>query len=167
MRLPHPIRIGGSTVDRSSRIELTNMCLIYDDERVLVQEKRGLKEQYRGGLVFPGGHIEPEESLLASVIREVKAETGLTVRDLQPCGFKDWIKEDGTRYIVLLYKTNKFEGELKSSEEGRVFWLDRREIDSADLIWNMRELLQIFETDRFSEFFFKIQNGTYEGKLLG
>ena len=48
-------------MDRSSKIELTNMCLIYDDNRVLVQEKQGLKEKYKGGLVFPGGHVEPDE----------------------------------------------------------------------------------------------------------
>ena len=154
-------------MDRTSRIELTNMCLIYDENRILVQEKKGLKEKYRGGLVFPGGHIEADESLLDSVIREMKEETGLTVHNPVPCGFKDWIQEDGTRYIVLLYKTDQFEGELKSSEEGRVFWLDRSEIDNANLIWNMKELLQIFDTDSFSEFFFKIENGNYEGKLLG
>ena len=154
-------------MDRASKIELTNMCLIYDEKRILVQEKRGLNEKYNGGLVFPGGHVEPDESLLDSVIREMKEETGLTIHHPKPCGFKDWIQEDGTRYIVLLYKTDQFEGKLKSSEEGRVFWLDRSEIDSANLIWNMRELMQIFESDSFSEFFFKIQNGTYEGKLLG
>ena len=32
-------------MDRSSKIELTNMCLIYDENRVLVQEKQGLKEK--------------------------------------------------------------------------------------------------------------------------
>ena len=158
---------GGITVDISSKIELTNMCLIYDESRVLVQEKQGLKEKYKGGLVFPGGHVEPDESLLDSVIREIKEETGLTIHNPQPCGFKDWLLENGTRYIVLLYKTNQFHGELKSSKEGRVFWLDRSNIDSANLIWNMRELMQIFETDQFSEFFFRIQNGTYEGRLLG
>ena len=67
-------------MDRSSKIELTNMCLIYDDEHVLVQEKQGLKEKYKGGLVFPGGHVEANESLLDSVIREIKEETGLTIR---------------------------------------------------------------------------------------
>ena len=101
------------------------------------------------------------------MIREIEEETGLTIHNPQPCGFKDWILENGTRYIVLLYKTNQFHGELKSSKEGRVFWLDRSNIDSANLIWNMRELMQIFETNNFSEFFFRIQNGTYEGKLLG
>ena len=86
----------------------------------------------------------------------------------QPCGFKDWIQEDGTRYIVLLYKTDKFDGTLKSSDEGRVFWLERKDIDNANLIWNMKELLQIFETDQYTEFFFEYKDGKYlEGELLG
>ncbi len=97
----------------------------------------------------------------------MKEETGLTIFNPQPCGFKDWILEDGTRYIVLLYKTDQFEGELKNSDEGKVFWLDRNDIDKEKLIWNMRELLQIFETTNISEFFFIIENGTHGGKLLG
>ena len=90
------------------------------------------------------------------MIREIKEETGLIIKNPQPCGYKDWIQEDGTRYIVLLYKTNQYEGEIKSSDEGRVFWLDRKDIPTANLIWNMRELLEIFETDEFSEFFFRV-----------
>ena len=154
-------------MSRKSEIELTNMCFIYDENRILVQEKIGTRHE--GGLVFPGGHVESGESLRDSMIREIKEETGLTIKNPQPCGFKDWIQEDGTRYIVLLYKTNLYEGELKSFEEGRVFWLDRKDVPNANLIWNMRELMQIFETDTYSEFFFKIQDGQMvgEGELLG
>lgn len=148
-------------MSRKSEIELTNMCLICDGNKVLVQEKVGTK-----GLVFPGGHVEEGESLLESVVREMKEETGLTIENPKVCGFKDWIQEDGTRYVVLLYKTHKFTGELKSSDEGRVFWIDRADIDSANLIWNMKELLEIFDTDLYSEFFFKIKDGKYKGKLL-
>ena len=136
-------------MSRKSEIELTNMCLICDGNKVLIQEKVGTK-----GLVFPGGHVEEGESLLESVVREMKEETGLTIENPKICGFKDWIQEDGTRYIVLLYKTDKFTGELKSSDEGRVFWIDRAEINSVNLIWNMKE------------FFFKIKNGKYKGELL-
>lgn len=148
-------------MSRKSEIELTNMCLICDGNKVLVQEKVGTK-----GLVFPGGHVEEGESLLESVVREMKEETGLTIENPKICGFKDWIQEDGTRYIVLLYKTHKFTGELKSSDEGRVFWIDRADIDSANLIWNMKELLEIFDTDLYSEFFFKIKDGKYKVELL-
>ena len=138
-------------MERKVKIELTNLCLIYDEERVLVQEKVGTG--YEKGLVFPGGHVEDGESLRDSVIREVKEETGLTISNPQPCGYKDWILKDGTRYLVLLYKTNQYTGEIKNSEEGRVFWLDRRDIPTANLIWNMKELMEIFETDKYSEFF--------------
>ena len=140
-------------MSRKTKVELTNMCLVYDEKKVLVQEKTGTK--YEGGLVFPGGHVEEGESLRDSVIREIREETGLVIKNPQPCGFRDWILEDGTRYIVLLYKTDQFEGELKNSREGEVFWLDRNDISSANLIWNMRELLEIFETDQYSEFFFQ------------
>ena len=148
-------------MSRKSEIELTNMCLICDGNKVLVQEKVGTR-----GLVFPGGHVEEGESLLESVVREMKEETGLTIENPKVCGFKDWIQEDGTRYIVMLYKTDKFTGELKSSDEGRVFWIDRADIDSVNLIWNMKELLEIFDTDLYSEFFFKIKDGKYKGELL-
>ena len=148
-------------MSRKSEIELTNMCLICDGNKVLVQEKAGTN-----GLVFPGGHVEEGESLLESVVREMKEETGLTIENPKICGFKDWIQEDGTRYIVLLYKTDKFTGELKFSDEGRVFWIDRAEINSVNLIWNMKELLEIFDTDLYSEFFFKIKDGKYKGELL-
>lgn len=140
-------------MSRKTKVELTNMCLVYDEKKVLVQEKTGTK--YEGGLVFPGGHVEEGESLRDSVTREIREETGLVIKNPQPCGFKDWILEDGTRYIVLLYKTDQFEGELKNSREGKVFWLDRNDISSANLIWNMRELLEKFETDQYSEFFFQ------------
>ena len=99
--------------------------------------------------------MEKDESLRDSVIREIREETGLTIRNPKLCGVKDWIEKDGTRYLVLLYKTNEFEGELQSSEEGGVFWLDRKEVPQANLIWNMRELLEIFDTDDYSEFFFR------------
>lgn len=55
------------------------MCLICDETRILVEEKCGTS--YSGGLVFPGGHVEKNESLQDSVIREMKEETGLTIKN--------------------------------------------------------------------------------------
>ncbi len=48
---------------------------------------------------------------------------GLTIQSPQLCGIKDWTESDGSRYMVLVffYKTDKFKGELKSSDEGKVF----------------------------------------------
>ena len=63
-------------MNRSTLVELTNMCMIYDNAgNVLVEEKIG--KNYRG-LIFPGGHVENRESVVDSMIREIKEETGLT-----------------------------------------------------------------------------------------
>lgn len=81
-------------MSRASLVELTNLCVICDGSRVLVQDKIGC------GVVFPGGHVEPGESMLASVIREMREETGLTIEHPTLCGIKDWMREDGTRFIA-------------------------------------------------------------------
>lgn len=149
-------------MDRTSRVELTNLCLIYDGDKLLVEDKHWNGHR---GITFPGGHVEPGEPLLQSVIREMKEETGLTISHPIPCGFKDWINDDGTRYLVLLYKTNQFSGELRASEEGRVFWVSREEFARMDVIWNMKELLQIMDSQEYSEFYWG--QGETLGTLLG
>ena len=106
-------------MNRSSAIELTNMCLIYDENRVLVQEKQGLKEKYKGGLVFPGGHVEPDESLLDSVIREIKEETGLEVERFLP-GFRKSITyspKPGVSKCVTFFIAIAKPGELRLQKE--------------------------------------------------
>lgn len=150
-------------MDRRTLVELTNLCMVYDGDRILVQEKVG--KDYKG-IIFPGGHIEEGESLRDSVIREVWEETGLTIENPIPCGFKNWIREDGTRYLVLLYKTDKFSGKLKDSEEGKVFWTTREEIKKCDVMWNMLELIEIIDSDEFSEFYYTKHNEEWVGEIL-
>jgi len=62
------------------RVELTNMCMICDGNRVLVQER---KNPNWPGVIFPGGHVEAGESFVDSVVREIKEELGLDVERLE------------------------------------------------------------------------------------
>ena len=77
------------------RVELTNMCMICDGTRVLVQDR---KNPNWPGITFPGGHVEQGESFVDSVIREVKEETGLDVTDLRLCGIKQYIPAENSTY---------------------------------------------------------------------
>lgn len=129
--------------------EFTNMCMICDGTRILVQDR---VNPSWSGVTFPGGHVELGESFVDSVIREVKEETGLEVANVHLCGIKQFIPKDGSyRYIVLLYKTSTFSGELKSSEEGRVFWIEREELKKYKLPHGFDSMLDIFENDDLSE----------------
>ena len=79
---------------------LTNMCMITDGDRVLVQDRA---DEGWPGIIFPGGHVEEGESIVDSVIREVSEETGLTVSDIRFCGIKQWTDEDDEGIIEHLF----------------------------------------------------------------
>ena len=140
---------------RTEVVTITNMCMIYDGSKVLVQEK--IDDDYRG-ITFPGGHVEKGESFTDAVIREVFEETGLQIFSPALCGIKDWSNDDGSRYMVLFYKTNKFEGQLSSSDEGKVYWLELDEMKKAKLAGGMDKMLEVFLDENISEYFFYKEN---------
>ena len=139
---------------------LTNMCMIYDGNQILVQDR---KNPDWPGITFPGGHVEPRESFVDSVIREVKEETGLDITNVQLCGIKQFTQEDGKyRYIVLLYKTNIFSGELKSSEEGQIFWIEKDKLKDYILADGFETMLEIFENDNLSENYWWVEQDDWK-----
>ena len=129
--------------------ELCNMCMVTDPEgRVLVQERLPKPSNPWSGLTFPGGHVEPGETVVASVIREVQEETGLTVSNLQNCGYIQWydpVKQ--SQYFVFLFKTSTYTGGLKGSAEGKVKWMTLDEMLSGKLAPNMKQYLAVFQNE--------------------
>lgn len=139
-------------MNRKTPVELTNMCMIYDDQgNVLVEEKLVHNSK---GLIFPDGHVESNESVAESMIREIKEETGLTISNLQFCGIKDWIEFDGSRYMVFLYKTSTYSGSIQSSSEGEIFWMPLEELKAKETLWHLDMMLEIFEGNGVSELYF-------------
>ena len=46
---------------REEMCVLTNMCMVYDGNQILVQDRMNPDWP---GITFPGGHIEPKESFV-------------------------------------------------------------------------------------------------------
>lgn len=139
-------------MDRSEQAVFTNMCMISDGRgNVLVQDRHATDWP---GVTFPGGHVEPGESFTASVIREVKEETGLTIERPKLCGIKQFQTEANQRYVVLLYRAEQYSGTLTSSDEGEVFWVRRSELGRYRLPVDFEDMLKVFESDQLSEFYY-------------
>ena len=151
-------------MSRSEKAIFTNLCMVYDGAgNILVQDRPA---QDWPGLCFPGGHVEPGESFVESVIREVWEETGLTIENPKLCGTKQFQTRKGERYVVLFYKTNQYSGDLRSSEEGEVFWIPRDTLGNYRLSVDFEDMVHIMECDDLSEFYYYTENGNWKHKLL-
>ena len=151
-------------MSRSEQAIFTNLCMVCDGAgNILVQDR---KKPDWPGLCFPGGHVEPGESFVESVIREVREETGLTIENPILCGTKQFQTEDGDRYVVLLYRASRYSGELRSSDEGEVFWIPRDHLSQHQLSIDMEDMVKVFESDTLSEFYYYLENGDWKHKLL-
>lgn len=140
------------------QVVFTTLCMVCDQAgHILVQERIGTAWD---GLAFPGGHVEPGESFVESVIREVREETGYQIKDPSLCGIKQFSMDNGARYVILLFKSSRFEGRLQSSSEGRVFWVESSHIKEYPLARDLDLMLELFESEGKSEFYYTT-DGSY------
>lgn len=141
------------------------MCMVYNEQGDILIQDRQNKDW--PGITFPGGHVEKNESFTEAIIREVLEETGLTIQYPELCGVKQFQTAEGARYVVLLYKTSHFTGELNSSEEGEVFWIKREDLLNHSLANDFEAMVEVIESDQLSEFYYtKNEDNELNYKLL-
>jgi 8-oxo-dGTP diphosphatase len=151
------------------KVELTVMVMIQNPKtgEVIVQDR----VKSWSGWSMPGGKVEPDESFYDCAVREVKEETGITVRNLMPCGTIHWYyKDTGKRYLVFMYKTNDYDGELiKESPEGSHFWCDIETLFSAPIETysnNYVKFFPLFFDDKINEAYISRDNEESEWEVI-
>ena len=138
-------------------VELTVLCLIQDGKRILLQNR--VKEDWKG-YTFPGGHVEPGESFVDAVKREMKEETGLDILNPRLVGIKQFPIEKG-RYIVLLFKATEFSGGVVSSEEGEMEWINLDELPNVNVVEDFNDLMKVLNDPDLNEFQYTIDDGEW------
>ena len=108
--------------------------------------------------------MEPGESIVDSVVREMKEETGLTVSGLRLCGIKQF-PIDGGRYLVFFFKTDRFMGDLCSSEEGKMEWISRQTLPCLNTVSDFTDMLKVFDRDDLTEFQYVVDGDNWNVRL--
>lgn len=135
-------------MERNELVELTVLCLIHRGDTLLLQNR--VKEDWHG-YALPGGHVEPGESIVDAVTREMREESGLAIQNPRLCGVKQFPIEGG-RYLVLLFETETFTGTLRSSAEGQMEWVPRKQLKDYQTVADLEELLDVMLRDDLTEF---------------
>lgn len=107
-----------------SSFEQTTLCYVLNDKNqvLLIKKKKGLGwGKYNG----PGGKVEENETPQEGAVREVKEEIGLTLLDIEPRGYIEFVTDglgfDGRCYIFV---SKKYQGDLTETYEARPHWID-------------------------------------------
>lgn len=115
--------------------------MVYNDDGSFLVENR-IKNDWPG-ITFPGGHVEDNENIEDAVIREMKEETGLIVSNLEPKGFIEWNNfGDNIRHLAMLYRTKTYKGNIKSSNEGEIFFVKEKDLSNYQLSNDFDEILK-------------------------
>lgn len=142
---------------RTEAVELTVLCLVHKDGYYLLQNRT--KKDWKG-YTLPGGHVEKGESIVDAVVREMQEETGLTVLNPHLCGVKQFPIEGG-RYLVFLFETQQFEGNLASSDEGEMHWISTQQLHNVNLVEDFDDLIEVMMDKELNEFQYVIDNGVW------
>ena len=116
---------------------LTNCCMIKNKGKVLIQDR---KKKDWPGVAFPGGHVEMNEAIVSSTIREIKEETGLDIFNLKFRGFKSWFdKKDGKEFwqVIFFYGGKKNRGvapSVKAKGSGSIARVALQQLEEAGFV---------------------------------
>ena len=142
---------------RTENVELTVLCLITDGDRILLQNRT--KNDWQG-YTLPGGHVEPGESFVDAVIREMKEETGLDIKNPRLAGVKQFPIEGG-RYVVLLFKAAEYTGTVVSSDEGQMVWVDSNHLPEIHTVDDFEDLIRVINNPDLTEFQYLVDGETW------
>ena len=116
-------------------MKLATLCYIQKDNKTLmlhrVKKENDMHEGKWNGL---GGKFEPGESPEECVIREIREECGLTLKNPILKGIMTFPQfSKGEDWWAFIFIAREFEGSLKESSEGDLEWIDNDKLFDLDL----------------------------------
>ena len=143
-------------------MEKTVLCYLEKDHQFLMLLRNKKKEDINTKKwIGVGGHVEKGESIEQALIREVKEETGLSLKSYSYRGELLFINDD-FKEIMYLFTSNDFTGELIECNEGELHWVDIDKVLDLNLWEGDRAfLLPLIQTQEFIKMTLRYSNNRF------
>jgi 8-oxo-dGTP diphosphatase len=133
-------------------MKLGTLAYLEKDGKILMMHRNKREiDIHKGKWNGLGGKMEAGESPEECIIREVEEESGYRIRKLDFAGILTFPLFGGDYWIVFVYTSEDFAGELKGCNEGDLEWVDKEKVKDLNLWDGDRIFLEwVFAKKRFS-----------------
>ena len=131
---------------------LSTLCYIEQDGKYLMLHRTVKKNDVnKDKWIGVGGHFEHGESPEECLLREVKEETGYTLTSWKYRGIVTFVYGEDTVEYMSLYTADGFTGEPIECDEGKLEWVDKKNIPALELWEGDKIFFRLLDMER--EFF--------------
>jgi len=114
---------------------LSTLCYIEkDDQYLMLHRTKKSNDINKDKWIGIGGKFEERESPEECIIREVKEETGLTLKTYKLRCIVTYISTTWETEYMYVFTASEFEGELQPCDEGDLQWIDKSKVMELN-IW--------------------------------
>lgn len=137
------------------------LCYVQSNGKTLMLHRtKKDKDIHEGKWNGLGGKMEPGETPEECVIREVKEESGLRLKNPGLRGILTFPGFDGENdWVVFLFVANDFSGKTVESDEGSLGWIPNKDLTALPLWEGDKYFLEWLEQKRFFSAKFVYRNG--------
>ena len=141
----------------------TTLCYLErDGSYLMLHRTKKEHDENRDKWIGIGGKFEDRESPEDCLLREVREETGLTLRAWRYCGLITFVSDVWPTEYMHLFHSDSFSGTLRACGEGELEWVPRARMDALNQWEGDRIFLALMEARRP---FFSLKL-VYEGDRL-
>ncbi len=113
---------------------LATLCYLrHNNHTLMLHRVKKQNDMHAGKWNGLGGKFEAGETPEECVIREVREESGLEIRNPKLVGLLMFPNFKGADWYVFVFTANEFTGELIESNEGHLQWIPDDEVESLPL----------------------------------
>lgn len=148
-----------------NRSQLTTLCYIENDDQYLMLHRISKKDDVnKDKWIGVGGHFEDDESPEECLLREVKEETGLTLTSYKFRGIITFDSDQCQTEYMCLYTADGYEGEIIDCDEGKLEWVNKKDIGKLNLWQGDMIFLELLASERA---FFSLKLKYHGDELVG